>query len=178
MVLSRRLSPVGSHTQRRLGSGLSPAPRRPHLRLPAPPTEALSRSAGRLAPASCPADLGALPGLLSDSTIGRWHPGTPGTSRKNDVLQDEGTRPGDPGGPAEACVPRASSPARPGSPRPKPALLADCKESHLQGVVLPAPRTSLGKSPPLSERPPPPSSTCMLTVVANTRSVPTRNRAC
>lgn len=48
-----------------------------------------SRPAGWMAPTSCPANVGCLPSLLSDSTISQWHPGTHRTSRKNDVLQKQ-----------------------------------------------------------------------------------------
>lgn len=48
-----------------------------------------SRPAGWMAPISCPANVGCLPRLLSDSTISQWHPGTHRTSRKNDVLQKQ-----------------------------------------------------------------------------------------
>lgn len=61
----------------------------PHLHLPVQLERGIhSRPAGWMAPTSCPAN-GCLPRLLSDSTISQWHPGTHGTSRKNDVLQKQ-----------------------------------------------------------------------------------------
>ena len=48
-----------------------------------------SHPTGWMAPTSCPANVGCLPGLLSDSTISQWHPRTHQTSRKKDVLQKQ-----------------------------------------------------------------------------------------
>lgn len=62
----------------------------PHLGLPVQSERGIdSRPAGWMAPTSCLADLGCLPGLLSDSTISPGHPGTHGTSRKNHVRQEQ-----------------------------------------------------------------------------------------